>query len=297
MCARLPTPPPAAVCSRVCLDPDVTVCFIALLPADTDKAAATLRLTPEDFGFPLRQRGFEQVDDDEAGEEEGEEEGSTNPAAAAARSKKAAERALTMLHRIAARTFLRMDWVSGGRGWGGGGCALNCVGRRLDGSPTVCPAAASQNTLTGAGNLRAERHPMALAWMDGEAQSHFAAAFKSAVPGLIALNPRRKTYAVMRGSLQAANVYQFIQAMLEYGAPGQEAGGLGKRLDPDSIAKRVAALIRLETLPSGTSVPVLNDQGPPPAPPKRGGSGGGTGKGKKPKATPTPQPEADKEEL
>jgi len=131
---------------------------------------------------------------------------------------------------------------------------------------------------------------MALAWMDGEAQGHFAAAFKSAVPGFIALNPRRKTFAVMRGSLQAANVYQFIQAMLEFGAPGQEAGGLGKRLDPDSIARRVADLIRMETLPSGTSVPVLNDQGPPPAPPKRPAAGG-----KRRKAPKAAVP--DKEEL
>jgi len=107
-----PPPLPHALCSRVCLDPDVTVCFIALLPGGTDKAAATLQLTPDDYGFQLRQRGFEQVDDDE----EADDLDDDDAAAAAARAKRASERALTMLHRIAARTFLRMDWVSGGRG-------------------------------------------------------------------------------------------------------------------------------------------------------------------------------------
>lgn len=84
-------------------DPDVTLCIIAALPADAERAAARYVPSPEDYGWSLRQRGYEAVDDDE---EEDEEE-----RAAARKWAQSGERALSTLRRVASRAFIRVDWV------------------------------------------------------------------------------------------------------------------------------------------------------------------------------------------
>ncbi len=234
-----------AACGRA---PDVTTCIIAVLPADAQAAAAAVAAERAAGGGDLvqtcadadhecaRERrrvlGFDDAghgggaddddDDDDDGGEDSDDGGGDSRAAAARRARAAAQQ-LAVLHKLAERALVRTDWS-----------ALSAAG------------------------LKAERLPLSLAWVDAAAQPEFAAALGvAAPPALVALNPRKRKAARMRGSLTPANAYAFVAAIMADAAP--HAPGAARAAGPAPVAFDDVA-----------ELPALHDQPPlpPPAPPR-----------------------------
>ncbi len=112
--------------------------------------------------------------------------------------------------------------------------------RRLSDQPLFRP---DFNTLAaasgGANTFVADRYQLSFAWVDASVQRSFASAFGNApIPSLVALNPRKKLFALHRGSFTEANAREFLLAMMHYGLPNT----------PWSKGSRAAELVMLEPL-------------------------------------------------
>jgi hypothetical protein len=140
--------------------------------------------------------------------------------------------ALTSVVRVASQPLLSVDW-------------------------STLPAQPNANM-----QLRADRLPMTVAWVDAEAQREWASVFRTAVPGIVAINPRKRAFASFKGSFNAPDVYEFVSAMMNAGAPmgatAKPKGAAGDEETMSAFEKRRAELVKMETLPSG--VPALADE-------------------------------------
>lgn len=166
--------------------PDVTLCFVAVLPHEAEAAALAMppllsdderqTCNPADVAcFRERRRitGFEESDD---GDDDGDDDDDDDDERAILRRKAlAGARAYRALQKVAARAFIRIDW----------------------------------GTLSS-NELRAERMPISVAWIDAAEQGAWVEAFKAQTPGLVALNPRKRKFALMRGTFSPRNAYDFI---------------------------------------------------------------------------------------
>lgn len=188
--------------------PDVTLCFIAILPHEAEAAAAGTpallsadelqKCEAGDVACMRRRRrisGFESSGDDEdeaddAGDDDDDDDGGR---AAARRKAAAGARVYRALQKLVSRAFVRTDWSS------------------MNGSP----------------ELKAERLPISISWIDAGEQPELAAALKGNVPGFVALNPRKKQLAIMRGSFTPRNAYDFVMGLSHAGAPGHAAAVVG----------------------------------------------------------------------
>lgn len=231
--------------------PDVTLCFIAILPHEAEAAALGMPalLAPDelqkceagDVACMRRRRrisGFETTGDDEdeadgGDDDDDDEDGSGR--AAARRKAAAGARIYRVLQKLASRAFVRTDWSS------------------MNGSP----------------ELKAERLPISITWIDAGEQPELAAALKAPVPGFVALNPRKKQLAIMRGSFTPRNAYDFVMGLSHAGAPGQAAAVIGG-----------PAAAPPATFEAIVKVPALRVQSAPPAPEEAKGKGKTKGKGK-----------------
>lgn len=111
-------------------------------------------------------------------------------------------------------------------------------------------------------DLRAERLPIAFMWVDADAQPEFAATFKTPAPAFIALTPRKRKYAAMRGSFQPKNLYDFTNAVVEVAFPtGQPAvsGDAARDAAMAQAAARSASLVHWESV---EAIPPLVEQAP-----------------------------------
>jgi hypothetical protein len=218
---------------------DVTLCFIGILPAEAEAASltrATQKLDPDDAFLPPL--GFEQVDDDDDDEDEDD--------SAAVRRRKGGARTVDTLSRVASRVFVKVDWV-----------------RVTLSTPLQCsmiffywsfsPLQASMSA-----DLKAERHPVAFMWVDAEKQPAFVESFKVQSPGFLALVPRKKKFAVMRGSFQPRNLYDFVLNVMDAAMPGARAGlasdgpsGLVTQTGREPVSlENIAALPRVADQPA-----------------------------------------------
>jgi hypothetical protein len=108
--------------------------------------------------------------------------------------------------------------------------------------------------------------PLSIAWIDAAEQGEWAEAFKAQTPGLVALNPRKRKFAVMKGSFSPRNAYDFIVGLMgpAAGTPGGAAGGAP------------APAVTFESI---DKLPGLRTQ-PAVAAPKKAAKSKGKGKGK-----------------
>lgn len=236
---------------------DVTLCFIAVLPHEAEAAALSVspllaadelqKCGAADAGCIRSRRrvsGFEASDDDDEEnkddsdddddfDEDDEKSKKKREAKLKKRKEVAAARVYRALQKVASRAFVRTDWSS-----------LN------------------------SGELKAERLPISLSWVDAVEQSAFVEAFGKSpgiqAPALIAFNPRKKKFAVMKGSFSARNSYDFILSLANLGV-SPAAGGLSKG---EAAAGPAVTFENLEA----NVVPKLKDQ---PAPAAKKAAGGG----------------------
>ena len=68
-------------------------------------------------------------------------------------------------------------------------------------------------SLQSASGFTASRPHMSWSWVDGAAQEEWAEAFGAPLPALIAFNPRKQLYAVMKGAFSDANVRDFVSSV------------------------------------------------------------------------------------
>jgi hypothetical protein len=157
------------------------------------------------------------------------------------------------------------------------------VFRRIASSNYVQPDWASIST----GRFVAERLPGTFVWVNSDAQSDFLEAFDALSPGLIALNPRKKVFAVLKQSYSERNIDEFVFGMMNY-----RPDGVSPFIGTDS-ARRVD-LQPIKTLPK------LERQPPPPEKKNKAPATPGAPKKKravkKPAAAPTAAPAAEAEE-
>jgi len=65
------------------------------------------------------------------------------------------------------------------------------------------------------GSVQATDYPVSFMALDGERQADLRSLFDvPAVPSVIAVNPRKKAFSVMKGSFNEKNVYEFVMGML-----------------------------------------------------------------------------------
>ena len=103
--------------------------------------------------------------------------------------------------------------AKGGGGGGGaaaGGGALSILSRVSGSYEFVLP---EFDSLSSASGFTASRPHMSFSWIDGSAQEDWAEAFGAAAPALIAFNPRKQLYAVMKESFSEENVKEFVRSI------------------------------------------------------------------------------------
>lgn len=209
-------------------NPDVTVCFIAVLP----KGAQAPR--PTKVGLQSSIKDTLVLD---------EGDGETN-----------AQLAMAALKRSVNRALVRVDWSN------------------------------LQAASTGLGEVKATTYPASYSWVDSDAQDDFVSAFDAQTPGLIAINPRKKAYALYRGTFTAAGLYEFLVAMMEPVAdyiPKEQAA---------QLQEKRRSLIKMESV---KTIPGLVTQPAEQVKQKKTSSSGG----EKKKKTKKTKKVAEKEEL
>ncbi len=110
------------------------------------------------------------------------------------------------------------------------------------------------DTIQVAGGYTATRPPVAFAWVDADAQEAFADGFGVVAPGVVAVNTRKKVFAVLKQSLQRSNVEAFLWAMMTH-RPGIAGGSTGDA----SAEETFRALVDLRPIPA---IPKLVKQVP-----------------------------------
>jgi len=138
----------------------------------------------------------------------------------------------------------------------------------------------------GTGELRTERFPLSFSWVDAGEQDAWVRAFAGGgqatggaagstplqPPAMIALNPRKRRFAVMRGSFTPRAMHDFVTTLMQQGSPQQGIGGVDAWTPPPVSFESLAG-----------EVPQLREQ-PALQPPKKrkaAASKGGKSKGRK----------------
>ena len=68
-------------------------------------------------------------------------------------------------------------------------------------------------SLQGQGGFAASRPHASWSWVDGAAQAEWAGAFGASPPALLAFNPRKQLYAVMKGAFSEGNIADFVKSV------------------------------------------------------------------------------------
>ena len=95
-------------------------------------------------------------------------------------------------------------------------------------------------SLQSPGGFAASRPHMSWSWVDGVAQEEWAAAFAGAAPpALIAFNPRKELFAVMKGAFNEGNVADFVRSVPGLVPAHPKAAHLGLRPPVDVRLERL----------------------------------------------------------
>ena len=95
-------------------------------------------------------------------------------------------------------------------------------------------------SLQSPGGFAASRPHMSWSWVDGVAQEEWAAAFGGAAPpALIAFNPRKELFAVMKGAFNEGNVADFVRSVPGLVPAHPKAAHLGLRPPVDVRLERL----------------------------------------------------------
>ena len=99
-----------------------------------------------------------------------------------------------------------------------------------------------------AGAFTASRLPVAFSWVNADGQEAFVDALELTPPALVALNPRKQVYSVMRGAFNAVNLEDYVFALSNY-----RAGMEGVTAQQDDTARMA---LDLRPIPAGRVVTV-----------------------------------------
>eukprot|EP01138_Halocafeteria_seosinensis_P015880 gb/GECG01016206.1/.p1 GENE.gb/GECG01016206.1/~~gb/GECG01016206.1/.p1 ORF type:complete len:499 (+),score=77.17 gb/GECG01016206.1/:1-1497(+) len=91
------------------------------------------------------------------------------------------------------------------------------------------------------GNVQVERLPINFALLEGGAQTEFIEVFDIPItPAVVAINPRKKRYSVMKGAFDSGTIRHFVLDLLDGNVPQQELPKMPRLVNTSPVADSTA---------------------------------------------------------